>query len=43
MKLFFSAVINVEGKNFYLQADSEKDLQNWIDAITNASKITVSL
>ncbi|XP_064604066.1 pleckstrin homology domain-containing family A member 2-like [Liolophura sinensis] len=40
-KVEFCFVINVEGKNFYLQADSEKDLQNWIDAITNASKITV--
>lgn len=40
-KIPFCFVVNFEGKTLFLQADDEDDLRQWIEAIYNASKITV--
>ncbi|ESO96828.1 hypothetical protein LOTGIDRAFT_73973, partial [Lottia gigantea] len=40
-KVPYCFVINYEGRRYYLQAEDDEDLEKWIDALNNASKITV--
>lgn len=37
----FSAVINALSQRYFLQASDQKDLQDWVEALNRASKITV--
>lgn len=40
---FVSAVINALSQRYVLQANDQKDLQDWVEALNTASKITVGL
>ncbi|KAK6185761.1 hypothetical protein SNE40_007923 [Patella caerulea] len=40
-KIPYCFVINYEGRRYYLEAEDEKDLFEWIEALNNACKITV--
>lgn len=35
------AVINALSQRYFLQASDQKDLQDWVEALNRASKITV--
>lgn len=37
----FLAVINALSQRYFLQASDQKDLQDWVEALNRASKITV--
>uniref|UniRef100_A0A670Z871 PH domain-containing protein n=1 Tax=Pseudonaja textilis TaxID=8673 RepID=A0A670Z871_PSETE len=39
--IFVSAVINALSQRYVLQANDQKDLQDWVEALNTASKITV--
>lgn len=43
---FFSVafvVINALSQRYFLQANDQKDMKDWVEALNQASKITVSL
>lgn len=42
-KLPFCLIISVAGRQYFLQAETKEDKWQWIEAIKNASKITVPL
>lgn len=38
-----SAVINALSQRYFLQANDQKDLKDWVEALNQASKITVRM